>query len=32
MELVSKGFLDEITIQKLPLKGKLVYLRIKRRR
>ncbi|WP_455423191.1 ISAon1 family transposase N-terminal region protein [Flavobacterium frigidarium] len=32
MELVSKGFLNEITIQKLPLKGKFVYLRIKRRR
>lgn len=30
--LVSKGFLDEITIQDFPLRGKLVYLHIKRRR
>jgi hypothetical protein len=32
LELVSKGFLDEITIQDFPLCGKLVYLHIKRRR
>lgn len=31
-ELVSKGFLDEITIQDFPLRGKYVYLHIKRRR
>ena len=31
-ELVSKGFLDEITIQDFPLRGKFVYLHIKRRR
>jgi len=31
-DLVSKGFLDEITIQDFPLRGKLVYLHIKRRR
>lgn len=30
--LISKGFLDEITIQDFPLRGKLVYLHIKRRR
>jgi hypothetical protein len=30
--LVSKGFLEEITIQDFPLRGKLVYLHIKRRR
>jgi len=30
--LVSKGFLDEITVQDFPLRGKLVYLHIKRRR
>jgi hypothetical protein len=30
--LVSKGFLEEITIQNFPLKGKYVYLHIKRRR
>lgn len=30
--LVSKGFQDEITIQDFPLRGKLVYLHIKRRR
>lgn len=30
--LVSKGFLDEITIQDFPLRGKFVYLHIKRRR
>lgn len=32
IELVSKGFLDEITIQDFPLRGKYVYLHIKRRR
>jgi hypothetical protein len=32
LELVSKGFVDEITIQDFPLRGKLVYLHIKRRR
>lgn len=31
-ELVSKGFLDEITIQDFPLIGKFIYLHIKRRR
>jgi hypothetical protein len=31
-ELVSKGFLDEITIEDFPLRGKFVYLHIKRRR
>jgi hypothetical protein len=31
LELVSKGFLDEITIQDFPLRGKSVYLHIKRR-
>jgi hypothetical protein len=31
-ELVSKGFLDEITIQDFPLRGKYVYMHIKRRR
>lgn len=30
--LVSKGFYDEITIQDFPLRGKHVYLHIKRRR
>jgi tRNA A58 N-methylase Trm61 len=30
--LISKGFLDEVTIQDFPLRGKLVYLHIKRRR
>ena len=30
--LVSKGFLNEVTIQDFPLRGKLVYLHIKRRR
>jgi hypothetical protein len=30
--LMSKGFLDEITIQDFPLRGKFVYLHIKRRR
>lgn len=30
--LVSKGFLEEITIQDFPLRGKFVYLHIKRRR
>jgi hypothetical protein len=32
VELVSKGFLDEITIQDFPLRGKFVYYIIKRRR
>ena len=32
VELVSKGFLDQITIQDFPLRGKFVYLHIKRRR
>lgn len=32
LELASKGFLDEITIQDFPLRGKFVYLHIKRRR
>ena len=32
LELVSKGFVDEITIQDFPLRGKFVYLHIKRRR
>jgi hypothetical protein len=32
VELVSKGFLDKITIQDFPLRGKFVYLHIKRRR
>lgn len=32
LELVSKGFSDEITIQDFPLRGKSVYLHIKRRR
>ena len=32
LELVSKGFLDEITIQDFPLRGKFVYLHIKRSR
>lgn len=32
LELVSKGFLDEVTIQDFPLRGKFVYLHIKRRR
>lgn len=31
-ELVSKGFQEQITIQDFPLRGKLVYLHIKRRR
>jgi len=31
-ELVSKGFHNEITIQDFPLRGKYVYLHIKRRR
>lgn len=30
VELVSKGFLDKITIQDFPLRGKFVYLHIKR--
>ena len=30
--LISKGFLNEITIQDFPLRGKFVYLHIKRRR
>ena len=32
VELVSQGFIDEITIQDFPLRSKLVYLHIKRRR
>lgn len=32
VELVSKGYLDEVTIQDFPLRGKFVYLHIKRRR
>lgn len=32
LELASKGFQDEITIQDFPLRGKYVYLHIKRRR
>ena len=32
LELVSKGFVDEIIIQDFPLRGKYVYLHIKRRR
>jgi hypothetical protein len=32
VELASKGFVDEITIQDFPLRGKFVYLHIKRRR
>jgi hypothetical protein len=32
IELISKGFMDEITIQDFPLRGKYVYLHIKRRR
>lgn len=32
LELISKSFLDEITIQDFPLRGKFVYLHIKRRR
>ena len=32
LEQVSKGFLDAITIQDFPLRGKYVYLHIKRRR
>ena len=32
LELVSKGFQDEITIQDFPLRDKYVYLHIKRRR
>jgi hypothetical protein len=31
-QLISKGFLNEITIQDFPLRGKFVYLHIKRRR
>lgn len=31
-QLISKGFLKEITIQDFPLRGKFVYLHIKRRR
>jgi len=31
-ELVPRGSLDEITIQDFPLRGKFVYLHIKRRR
>ena len=32
VELVSKGFYDEITIQDFPLRGKSVFLHVKRRR
>ena len=32
VELISKGFYDEITIQDFPLRGKKVYLHVKRRR
>ena len=32
VELVSHGFYDEITVQDFPLRGKEVYLHIKRRR
>jgi hypothetical protein len=32
LELVSKGFLDEITIQDFPLRSTFVYLHMKRRR
>lgn len=32
VELVSKGFYEEITIQDFPLRGKKVYLHVKRRR
>jgi hypothetical protein len=32
LQLVSKGFQNEITIQDFPLRGKFVYLHIKRRR
>ena len=32
LELVSKGFQDEIAIQDFPIRGKFVYLHIKRRR
>lgn len=32
VQLVSKGFIDEVTIQDFPLRGKFVYLHIKRRR
>ncbi|UFH36934.1 ISAon1 family transposase N-terminal region protein [Flavobacterium acetivorans] len=31
-QLVSKGFLNEVTIQDFPLRGKFIYLHIKRRR
>lgn len=31
-QLISKGFLNDITIQDFPLRGKSVYLHIKRRR
>lgn len=31
-QLISKGFLNEITIQDFPLRGKFVFLHIKRRR
>ncbi|OAB29563.1 transposase [Flavobacterium fryxellicola] len=31
-QLISKGFLNEITIQDFPLRGKFVYLHIKKRR
>lgn len=32
LQIVSKGFLNEITIQDFPLRGKYVYLHVKRRR
>lgn len=32
VELVSKGFYEEVTIQDFPLRGKRVYLHVKRRR
>ena len=32
VELISKGFYEEITIQDFPLRGKKVYLHVKRRR
>ena len=31
-KLISKGFFDEITVQDFPLRGKAVYLHIRRRR
>lgn len=32
LQIVSKGFLNEITIEDFPLRGKYVYLHVKRRR